>query len=89
MPDKPAPILDQLEDAVLKFIPALGGLVGGFGGAGLLGKHMPMVLAFVIGGAVGGLVVGATFMLLFRIINPKRDRRAKSEKSAEPSENPF
>jgi hypothetical protein len=92
MPDKPAPILDQVEDAVLKFVPAVGGIFGGFAGAGLLGKSMTVFLAFVIGGAVGGLAVGLTFMLLFRIINPKRDRRSKSAKSAkrvEPSENPF
>jgi hypothetical protein len=74
MADPSRSILDQLEDALLKIAPAAGGVIGALMMAGALGKTIPVFLAFVLGGAVGGGVVYLGFKLLFRLINPGRDR---------------
>jgi len=70
-------LLDQFEDALLKVAPGLGGFIGGIIGLILLGKWMPRLFAFAVGGAVGGALVFGVIQLLFYLVKPKRLRGRK------------
>lgn len=69
--------LDQLEDALLKFLPLVGAILGAAVLGGLLTKtKVPPILCYMAGGATGAVIFGLTLKLLLRVINPNRDRSA-------------
>jgi hypothetical protein len=75
MADDERSTLEQLEDALLKFAPPPAGFIAGLIAAGTLRKTgFPPWLLFVLGGAAGSVVVLAVVMLVFHLVNPKRDR---------------
>ena len=74
MARKAKSLLDQLEDALLKLGPLLGGFIGGVIGIGLLGKWTPRFVAFAVGGAIGGALVFGVIQLVFYLLNPSRSR---------------
>jgi len=72
MEEKPKKLLDQLESALLKFAPALGGILGGLSGVAFIGGKAPPILGAALGGAVGAVLVFAVIKGAFAIVNPKR-----------------
>ena len=70
-------VIEQLEDALLRAGPAGGGVIGGFAGAGILRDSAPPLIGFVVGGAIGAVIVYAMLYGFFICLNPKRDRRKK------------
>lgn len=57
--------------------PGGGGVIGGLLGAGILGKSIPPLIAFMLGGAIVGVIVYAAIYGFFICINPSRNRRAR------------
>ncbi len=71
-------ILDQLEDAFLRFGPVGGALIGAPLVAGLLKDVSSAFLGFTIGGAAGAGLVYALMWAFFRAVNPRRDRSKRT-----------
>ncbi len=62
--------LEQLEDALLKYVPSIGVLLGGCAVFNLIGQKIDGLPAFAIGGAIGAVIVYLPLAGLFRLINP-------------------
>lgn len=72
-------IIQQFEDASLRFAPFGVAIFGGLIGLVILGKYSMPISGFVFGGAVSAMVTYVSCYCFFRLINPKRDRSRKSE----------
>lgn len=71
------PFIERLEDAVLKFVPILGGVLGGPVFIAMTDQKIGGLIGFMIGGAIGAVVIYLPLLGLFYAINPSRDRRKK------------
>ena len=71
------PFIERLEDAVLKFVPILGGVLGGPIFIAMTDRKMGGLIGFMIGGAIGAVVIYLPLLGLFYAINPSRDRGKK------------
>ena len=72
------PFIVQLEDALLKGAPIIGGLIGALLFSSFVPVSMGFWEKFVVGALFGGGLSLLVTARVFRLLNPGRDRTRKS-----------